>query len=177
MTKLIAAFCNFANAPKKNVLWGDHVRPHFFSVCEKTSSDLHMNGCMESLTRPLPSKHELQENRWSSGHTILESANEFYPHCPHVLADTCAINSYEQSTSHTLLKGGNETSPALCTSFVRSGLNTVQQLSTTYHRFRQNLCNESRNLLSNFNQYAYFLRLVPRRGLYSARETCIQFSW
>jgi hypothetical protein len=37
----------------------------------------------------------------------LKAQMSFYPYCPHGLADTCAINAYEQSTSHTLLKGGN----------------------------------------------------------------------
>jgi len=35
----------------------------------------------------------------------LKAQMSFYPPCPHVSADTCAINAYEQSTSHTSQKG------------------------------------------------------------------------
>jgi hypothetical protein len=112
MTKLIAAFYNFVNAPKKNVLWGDHVRPPFFFECDLVSANkLRLISMQMGVWSPLQDRCLASMSYRKIGKvtvTIYVKAQmSFYPHCPHVSADTCAISTYEQSTSHTLPKGVN----------------------------------------------------------------------
>ena len=67
MTKLIVAFRNFANAPKKQALYGDHVR---LSVCDPVSANFH--GIRYSSTlKKLLSKSEFRENRMSYSRDLL----------------------------------------------------------------------------------------------------------